>query len=82
MSPLERLGLPVKDFFHTMGLTLQCFPVLKNMAAQTYREETRNADIRGFWDKAKVVSSFLLPLFVRSVQSPELFFDEAKDNAE
>ena len=80
LSPLERVGLPVKDFFHTMGLTMKCFPVLKEMAAETYREKINTASAQGFWEKARVVASFLMPMFVKSIQSPEVFFDRTEKN--
>jgi energy-coupling factor transport system permease protein len=75
-GPLERVGLPVRDFFHTMGLTMKCFPVLKNMASEAYRENMRTCDMPGFWGRARVASSFLMPLFVKSLQSPESFFEQ------
>ncbi len=80
LSPLEKLRLPVKDFFHTMGLTMRCFPVLKNMASETYREKMKKEDIGGFWDRAKMVSMFLIPMFIKSIQSPENFFDKKDIN--
>ncbi len=73
--PLEKAGLPVKDFFHTMGLTIKCFPVLKNMASEAYRENMVSSNVTGFWGRARVVSSCLMPLFVKSLQSPESFFE-------
>lgn len=76
LYPLEKIGIPVKDFFHTMGLTIKCFPVLKNMAMETYRENVKIADLKGFWDRARLVSVFLLPLFVKSIQYPEVFFEK------
>lgn len=79
MSPLERLGLPVADFFHTMGLTVKCFPALKDMASEIYRENIRSAEAKGFLGRARVTASFLLPMFVKSVQSPEVFFEKGKD---
>jgi energy-coupling factor transport system permease protein len=82
MSPLERLGIPVKDFFHTMGLTMKCFPVLKDTAAATYREKMKTDEIRGFWNRARMVSLFLLPMFVKSIQSPESFFEKGNINEE
>jgi energy-coupling factor transport system permease protein len=78
LSPLEKVGLPVKDFFHTMGLTMKCFPVLKEMAAETYREKVKTAAAKGFWDKARVVASFLMPMFVKSIRTPEVFFERTK----
>jgi energy-coupling factor transport system permease protein len=76
LSPLERLGLPVKDYFHTMGLTLKCFPILKNLLYENYRTQITSANIKGIWNRAKVVSMFLLPMFVESIQNPEKFFIE------
>ncbi len=77
MRPLERLGIPVKDFFHTMGLTVQCFPALKRRAEETYRQRVGDMPVRGFWEKAKVVSGFLMPMFVEGIRSPEVYFQEA-----
>jgi energy-coupling factor transport system permease protein len=77
LSPLERIGLPVKEFIHTMGLTMKCFPALKEMAVKTYKERRDTEDIKGFWGRVKAVSLFLLPMFVKSMQSPETFFDGA-----
>lgn len=73
-GPLERVGLPARDFFHTMGLTMTCFPILKNMAFEAYRENMRTCDKPSFWGRARVASSCLLPLFLKSLQSPESFF--------
>jgi len=77
-GPLERLGIPVKDFVHIMGLTLQCFPVLKETAADLYRKQINGAGARGFMGRARAISSFMVPMFVSSVQSPEIFFVEKK----
>ncbi len=76
LRPLEKIGLPVKDFFETMALTVKCFPVLKDMAFETYRENIKTADVKGFWGRARVISAFLLPMFAKSLQSPELFFEK------
>lgn len=80
LSPFEKLGLPVKDFFHTMGLTLKCFPILKEKASETYKESKRSGDIRGFLNRARMISMFLMPMFVRSIQSPEVFFEKSETN--
>ena len=80
MYPLERIGIPVKDFFHTMGLTIQCFPVLKNIAMETYRDKVKTADVKGFREKTRMISLFLLPLFTKSIQHPELFFERSELN--
>ena len=74
LSPFEKTGLPVKDFFYMMGLTLKCFPVLKNMLYENYREHIISTNVKGVWNRARAVSMFLLPMFVESMQSPEKFF--------
>lgn len=74
LRPFERLGLPVKDFFHTMGLTLKCFPILKDRVYNNYQEQVVSADIRGVRNRARAVSLFLLPLFTESIKQPEKFF--------
>ncbi len=78
LRPLERLGIPVVEFFSTMGLTMKALPRLKDYIAETYREKMKEGNITGFWGRAKVISTFLIPLLVRSIHSPEIFFDEKK----
>lgn len=80
LSPLQKLGVPVKDFFHTMGLTMKCFPVLKDMAAETYKNNVKTVAANGFWERARVVSGFLMPMVVKSIQSPEVFFERSERN--
>jgi len=80
LSPFERLGLPVKDFFYTMGLTLKCFPILKDRASETYKENMKSGNIKGLLNRAKMISTFLMPMFVKSIQSPEVFFDKTEIN--
>jgi energy-coupling factor transport system permease protein len=74
LKPLERIGLPVRDFFCTMGLTLKAFPVLMHHLLKTYREEIRDHGNDGFRKRMKHMVSFLLPVFVESIRSPETFF--------
>ena len=76
LSLFERAGVPVKDFFHTMGLTLQCFPILQDMLTTQYRKGSSGVNSGTIWNKARMLAMFLLPLFVESIKSPELFFQE------
>ncbi|MBI5187671.1 MAG: energy-coupling factor transporter transmembrane protein EcfT [Nitrospirae bacterium] len=80
LIPLERLGIPVVEFFSTMGLTMKALPRLKDQIADTYRERMKEGNIKGFWGRARVISMFLMPLFVKSIQSPESFFDNKENN--
>ena len=79
LSPLEKTGMPVGDFFSVMGLTLKCFPRLKDYLAENYRNHKNNTESKGFWGRVNIVSSFLLPMFIQSIQSPEMFFQEREE---
>lgn len=76
LKPLEHLGIPVVELFSTMGLTMKSLPKLKDLIAATYREKVKEGNITGFWNRAKVVSMFLVPLMIKSIQSPEIFFEQ------
>ncbi len=76
LKPLEKTGLPVYDFFSTMGLTLKCFPALKNYLAEHYEKHAGQKKAKGFLAKARVVSALILPMLIQSINAPELFFKE------
>jgi energy-coupling factor transport system permease protein len=76
LKPLERLGVPVDEFSSTMGLAISALPNIKDQITRTYRERMRSGNIKGFWERTKVISSFLFPLFIKSIQSPERFFED------
>ncbi len=78
LSPLEKIGVPVKDFFSVTALTLKSFPVLIDYLGRTYREDVRNNGITGFRRRIGHMVSFMMPVFVKSIRSPESFF-EGKD---
>ena len=77
LKPFEKVGMPVKDFFHVMGLTLKCFPILKDIIARHYTENVRKDAAQSILGKARLMALFMLPLFVESIHSPELFFLDA-----
>ncbi len=81
LAPLEKTGLPVKDFILMMGLTLKCFPKLKDYLAENYRNHKDRGKNDGFLKKAMIISSFMVPMFMQSMQSPEIFFEEEGRNA-
>ncbi len=82
LSPFERLGLPIKDFFHVMGLTLTCFPVLQDTITERYRNLSGKGVQPGLWGRARLIASFLVPLFVETIQSPEVFFRKKEPHEE
>jgi energy-coupling factor transport system permease protein len=79
--PLEKTGLPVRDFFQMMGLTLKAFPVLIKHISDEYKEIMKSKDVTGFRSSIKYIVSFMMPVFVKSIQSPESFFS-TEGNAE
>jgi len=82
LKPLQYAGIPVNEFISTMGLTLKSLPMLKKQFLTMYRERTQQGTIRGFVNRARVVSAFLMPLFVKSIQTPEQFFEKTKKDEE
>lgn len=75
--PLERFGVPVKDFFHAMSLTVTCFPSLKKRASELYRAH-RPEGGASFLERARSLTAFLIPFFLLSLQSPEIFFSSGE----
>jgi len=82
LRPLERLGLPVKEFFSTMGLAVSSLPKIKEQIAKAYGERTGNRYSKGFWNRTRVISSLLIPLFIQSMQAPERFLEGAAKKKE
>lgn len=82
LRPLERTGLPIRDFFHTVGLTLKCFPILKDTITDHYAGHIKRGVSKGVLSKAMLLAQFILPLFVESIHSPELFFLEPENHEE
>jgi energy-coupling factor transport system permease protein len=80
LRPLERFGVPVEEFFSTMGLTMKSLPRLKEQVVREYRTTVKDRKITGFRNRAKVIASFLMPLFVKSIRSPETFLNEGERN--
>ena len=79
LKPLGHLGIPVVDFFSTMGLTMKSLPRLKDQVREAYKEKVKEGNARGFWGRIKLISMLLMPLFVKSIQSPEGFFENDKE---
>ena len=76
LGPLRKLKIPVDDFLDVMGLAMKALPRLKEEIAANCGEKVSQAHISGFFDRLKVISSQLMPVFVRSMQVPEKHFKE------
>jgi len=79
-APLERLKVPVEDFFQVMELTMKSLPMLKEQTACMYRDKMRRESGRGYLAKAKTVSSLLVPLLVNSIQTPDRYFQKRRSD--
>jgi hypothetical protein len=75
--PVERLGLPVTEFFSTMGLVMQSLPKLKKEIAGIYNKKIKEDGVSGFWDRTKIASQVFSDLFVKGLESPEKFLDDS-----
>jgi energy-coupling factor transport system permease protein len=76
LKPIARLGVPVDVFLSTMGLTMKSLPGLRNRIMRTYADNLSNGEVKGLRARSMAISSFLMPFFVKSMQSPESFFDD------
>ncbi|MFA6054249.1 MAG: energy-coupling factor transporter transmembrane component T [Thermodesulfovibrionales bacterium] len=76
LRPLSRLKMPVDDLLQIMALTLKSLPRLKEEIVEIYREKISHENTKGFLDRIKVISTQLMPIFVRSMQVPERYFKE------
>lgn len=74
LKPLERIGIPVVEFFSIVGLTINYLPRLKDHLVETYKQKSEEDSVLGFWGRIKGISVFLLPLIARSIRSPEIYF--------
>jgi energy-coupling factor transport system permease protein len=76
LRPLVRLKIPVDDLLQIMVLTLKSLPRLKEEIVGDYRGKISQEDSKGFLDRIKVISSRLIPIFIKSMQVPERYFKE------
>lgn len=80
LKPLERLGIPVNDFLSTMSLTMRALPGLRDEIVKTYRDKPHGGNVKGFLNRVTMISKLLIPLFVKSIQSPEKYFGEKNES--
>ncbi|MEW6053022.1 MAG: energy-coupling factor transporter transmembrane component T [Nitrospirota bacterium] len=80
LRPLERFRIPVSEFFSTMGMTMRFLPELKEQIVSGYRQEMQGRKVKGFRERVRLLSSFLVPLFVKNMQAPERFPEKKEKN--
>jgi energy-coupling factor transport system permease protein len=78
-KPLVRFKVPVDDFFQVMELTLKSLPALKKQMACMYKDHMNGGQMKGYLSRVRMASSLLIPMFVKSIQAPDQYFQENKD---
>lgn len=78
LSPLNRTGMPVKDFFDTMALSVRMLPLVVKRMSGEYSRQMHASGKRGIRARMEVVSRFLLPVFIESINDPETILHQAE----
>lgn len=68
--PLERIRVPVTEFFETASLTLKLLPGIRARALESYREGMNNTTKNGFVHRIRLIVALMLPLMIKTIQSP------------
>lgn len=74
-SPLNRLRLPVNEFFDTTLLTIQFLPFLKKRLLETYNSNTSHSSAKSFLCTASV----LIPILLDGIKNPELYIKDHRE---
>jgi len=75
--PLERIRVPVREFFETATLTFRLLPGIRAKAVKSYREGISSTTGNGPLDRIRIVATLMLPLMINTIRSPEeLLYDD------
>jgi energy-coupling factor transporter transmembrane protein EcfT len=77
-SPLNRLRLPVNEFFDTTLLTIQFIPFLKKRLVEKYNSNTTYSSPKNFFYTA----SALIPILIDGIKDPESYIENYKEQNE
>jgi energy-coupling factor transport system permease protein len=80
LKPLERLKIPVEEFFQIMELSMKSLPVIKEQTVCLYKDKMNKEERKGYLERARTVSALLIPMFVKSIQVPDKIFQEKGKN--
>jgi len=79
-SPLEKLGVPIQEFFGIMSLAIRALPVIRKRIAEEYGRQLANAVQKTIMQRIRIVFRFLLPLLVEGIRDPRMIFDELNES--
>ncbi|NWF98172.1 MAG: hypothetical protein HXY52_04460 [Nitrospirae bacterium] len=80
LSPLEKIGVPVKSFFQITVLTYKSLPVIKDNIYSLYKESKKTEVGSNIYNKIQNLAVILLNFFINSIKSPEKFFKKYNGN--
>jgi len=76
LGPLRKLHIPIDDFLQIVGFTMKSLPRLKQEIVSGCREKVPTGHDVGLSERVRLISSQVIPVFVRSMQIPERHFEE------
>lgn len=79
-SPLERIGVPVKEFFGMMALAVNALPLIRKRIGEEYGRKISLLERRTINARVRVVFAFLLPLFIKSIRNPESILSDSRSS--
>ncbi len=77
LKPLEKIKIPVEEFFQILELTFQSLPLIREQTARVYRDKVMSDRESGYLERIRTVSTLLVPIFVQSIRAPDTIFKEA-----
>jgi energy-coupling factor transport system permease protein len=81
LGPLRKFRIPVDDFIEVLGLTMKSLPGLRQEIVSGCSRKTPEGHDIGLFDRLKLISSQLVPVFVRSMRLPERHFEKETGDA-
>lgn len=78
LRPLERVGIPIEEFFQTIGLSVRILPHVMRRIGTLYGERMRCSTTKGVRARLDFVVQFLLPFFYESVTNPLSLTEECE----
>jgi energy-coupling factor transport system permease protein len=80
LSPLQRIRIPVKDFFDIMALSVAALPLIIKRLSDEYKTQLNDSTAKGVKARAAIVFRFLLPVFFESIHNPGSIFGEGPNH--
>ncbi len=79
LLPLEKIKVPVSEFFEIASLTLKLLPGIKAEALESYRKGIREAKKDGFLQRLGIIVTLMFPLMIKTIQSPSDLLSKNSD---